>query len=94
MSPLFLLGTGLPPVYSGHNAYWAWGPPPADLTVVIHVGDWRPADYGQFFTGCQVVATIDNGFGIENGEQGEAVTVRTGLRAPWTAMWPELRTIS
>ena len=93
-SPLVLLGSGLPPVYSGHNAYWAWGPPPADRTVVIHVGDWRPADYSQFFTGCQVVATIDNGLGVENGEQGEAVTVCTGLRAPWSAMWPELRTIS
>jgi hypothetical protein len=43
-SPLVLLGTGLPPVYSGHNAYWDWGPPPADRTVVVHVGDWRPAD--------------------------------------------------
>ena len=93
-SPLILLGSGLPPVYSGHNGYWAWGPPPADRTVVIHVGDWRPADYGQFFTGCQVVATIDNGIGVENGEQGEAVTVCTGLRSPWTVMWPELRTIS
>ena len=93
-SPLILLGTGLPPVYSGHNAYWAWGPPPADRTVVVHVGDWRPTDYGQFFTGCQVVASIDNGLGVENGEQGEAVTVCTGLRAPWIVMWPELRTIS
>jgi hypothetical protein len=93
-SPLILLGTGLPPVYSGHNAYWAWGPPPADRTVVIHVGDWRPTDYGQLFSGCQVVASIDNGLGVENGEQGEAVTVCTGLRAPWIVLWPELRTIS
>lgn len=93
-SPLILLGTGLPPVYSGHNSYWTWGPPPADRTVVIHVGDWRPPDYGQFFTGCQVAASIDNGLGVENGEQGEAVTVCTGLRAPWIVMWPKLRTIS
>jgi 4-amino-4-deoxy-L-arabinose transferase-like glycosyltransferase len=93
-SPLVLLGTGLPPVYSGHNAYWAWGPPPADRTVVVHVGDWRPADPGQFFVGCHVVAHIDNGLGIDNGEQGNEVTVCTGLRAPWTTLWPELRTIS
>jgi 4-amino-4-deoxy-L-arabinose transferase-like glycosyltransferase len=93
-SPLILLGSGLPPVYSGHNAYWAWGPPPPDLTVVIHVGDWRPTDYGQFFTGCHDVAHIDNGLGIENGEQGTAITVCTGLRASWIEMWPALRTIS
>ncbi len=93
-SPLILLGSGLPPVYSGHNANWAWGPPAADRTVVIHVGDWRPADFGQFFTGCQVVASIDNGLGVKNSEQGEPITVCTGLRAPWTTLWPQLRTIS
>ena len=93
-SPLILLGTGLPPVYSGHNSYWSWGPPPDDRTVVIHVGDWRPTDYGSYFTGCRDVATIDNGLGIENGEQGTAVSVCTGLRQPWSVMWPALRTIS
>jgi hypothetical protein len=93
-SPLILLGTGLPPVYSGHNSYWSWGPPPPDLTVVVHVGDWRPADPNQFFVGCHDVAHIDNGLGIPNGEQGTAVTVCTGLRAPWTTLWPGLRTIS
>ncbi len=93
-SPLVLLGSGLPPVYSGHNAYWAWGPPPAGRTVVVHVGDWRPADYGAYFTGCHDVARIDNGLGIMNGEQGALVSVCTGLRASWAAMWPALRTIS
>jgi hypothetical protein len=93
-SPLVLMGTGLPPVYSGHNSYWDWGPPPADLTVVVHVGDWRPTDWSQFFVGCHDVATIDNGFGVANSEQGKAVSVCTGLRAPWTALWPLLRTIS
>jgi hypothetical protein len=93
-SPLELLGTGLPPVYSGHNSYRSWGPPPPDHTIVVHVGDWRPADWSQFFVGCHVVATIDNGLGIPNGEQGEDVSVCTGLRAPWTTLWPGLRTIS
>jgi 4-amino-4-deoxy-L-arabinose transferase-like glycosyltransferase len=93
-SPLVLLGTGLPPVYSGHNAYWDWGPPPPDRTVVIHVGDWRPADWSQFFVGCRDVAHIDNGLGIQNGEQGVAITVCTGLRARWNTLWPGLRTIS
>jgi len=30
---------GLPPVYSGHNSYWSWGPPTAERTVVGRVGD-------------------------------------------------------
>jgi Dolichyl-phosphate-mannose-protein mannosyltransferase len=93
-SPLILLGAGLPPIYSGHNSYWSWGPPPADRTIVIHVGDWRPTDYGSYFTGCRDVATIDNRLGIENGEQGTAVSVCTGLRQTWSVIWPALRTIS
>jgi hypothetical protein len=93
-SPLVLMGAGLPPVYSGHNSYWEWGPPPADRTVVVHVGDWRPADWSRYFVGCHAVAHIDNGLGIPNGEQGKAVSVCQGLRAPWAAMWPSLRTIS
>ena len=93
-SPLVLLGSGLPPVHSGHNAFWDWGPPPADRTVVVHVGDWRPTDWSRYFVGCHVVAHIDNGLGITTSEQGKAVSVCTGLRAPWSALWPDLRTIS
>jgi 4-amino-4-deoxy-L-arabinose transferase-like glycosyltransferase len=88
---LELLGTGLPPVYSGHNAFWNWGPPPADLSVVIHVGDWTEGDWSPYFTGCQTVTHIDNGLGIPNQEQGQAISVCTGLRQPWTAIWPHLR---
>ena len=69
-------------------------PPSTDRTVVVHVGDWRPADWSLFFVGCRDVAHIDNGLGIENGEQGKAVSVCTGLRAPWSTIWSSLRTIS
>ncbi|MEV1201784.1 ArnT family glycosyltransferase [Microbispora rosea] len=93
-SALDLLGSGLPPTYSGHNSYWSWGPPPAQRTVVVHVGDWRPTDWSRFFVGCHDVAWIDNGLGVPNGEQGKAVSVCTGLKSSWTAMWPGLRTIS
>ncbi len=93
-SPLVLLGSGLPPIYSGHNAYWDWGPPSPDRTLIVHVGDWRPADFRLFFVGCRNVTHIDNKLGIQNSEQGEAVSVCTGLRRPWTTMWPGLRTIS
>ena len=91
---LELLGEGLPPVYSGHNGFWYWGPPPADRTVVVHVGDWAAADWSPFFTGCHTVAHIDNGLGVENQEQGQAISVCSGLREPWTAIWPRLRHLS
>ena len=85
---LELLGTGLPPVYSGHNAYWDWGPPPADRTVVIHVGDWTTDEWSPYFEDCQVAAHIDDGLGIDNQEQGQAISVCRGLRQPWIEMWP------
>ena len=91
---LELLGKGLPPVYSGHNGFWYWGPPPADRTVVVHVGDWTRADWSPYFTGCRTVARINNGLGIDNQEQGQAVSVCSGLRVPWTAIWPRLRRLS
>jgi hypothetical protein len=58
------------------------------------VGDWRPDDWSAFFDGCRDVAHVDNGLGVENAEQGTAVTVCRGIRAPWSTMWPALRTIS
>ena len=91
---LELLGTGLPPIYSGHNAFWDWGPPPADRTIVVHVGDWTSADWSPYFDGCATVTHIDNGFGIQNQEQGQAISLCTDLRASWTAIWPGLRHLS
>ena len=91
---LQLLGKGLPPVYSGHNGFWYWGPPPAGRTVVVHVGDWAAPDWSPLFTDCRTVAHIDNGLGINNQEQGQAISVCNGLRAPWTAIWPRLRHLS
>ncbi len=91
---LELLGKGLPPVYSGHNGFWYWGPPPADRTVVVHVGDWARADWSPYFTDCRTVARINNGLGISNQEQGQAVSVCSGLRVPWSVIWPRLRRLS
>ena len=34
------------------------------------------------------------GSGSTNSEQGKPIAVCTGLRAPWTTLWPSLRTIS
>ena len=93
-SPLLLLGAGLPPVYSGHNSYWSWGPPPDDRTVVIHVGDWRPDDWSDYFSDCRDVAQIDDGLGVDNAEQGKVITVCLGMHAPWSTIWPAMRTIS
>jgi hypothetical protein len=47
------------------------------------VGDWRPADWSQFFVGCHVVAHIDNGLGIEQRRAGNG---RLGVHRPARAL--------
>ena len=88
---LELLGHDLPPVHSGHNAYWDWGPPSDDQTVVVLVG-WRdPAYIARFFVSCSRRLSIDNGVGVENEEQGSSVLVCGSPSRPWSATWPAMR---
>jgi hypothetical protein len=88
---LQLLGTDLPPVYSGHNAYWDWGPPPADRDVVIRVGEWPASFWSRFYQDCEVAATIENSLGIDNQEAGQHIYVCRGMLEPWAAIWPQFR---
>jgi 4-amino-4-deoxy-L-arabinose transferase-like glycosyltransferase len=82
-------GLGLPPAYSGHNAYGDWGPPPDDDAPVIAVG-MPPADLAQL-GGCRLAAQIGNDAGVDNNEQGASVRVCAGPPAGWAEAWPSLR---
>lgn len=78
------------PVYSGHNAYWSWGPPPSSARAAVLVGFSR--DEVEPWCGELVeVARIDNGFGLENDEQGAQVWTCRSLSQPWRELWPRLR---
>jgi hypothetical protein len=84
--------TDLLPVYSGHNGYGDWGPPRETVTTVVLVG-WTSAsdgDLARWFRECTPKATIDNGVGLENEEQGTAVRICRGTTKPWPQLWPEL----
>ncbi len=81
---------GLPPVYSGHNGFGLWGPPPATTTTVVAVG-FRRATLSRWFRHVEPVATVDNGVGVDNDEQGMTVWVARGPRRPWRQMWPAMR---
>jgi len=93
-SALVLLGDDLPPVVSGHNGYWDWGPPPDDRTVAVLVGWWSPADLSGRFGSCRTAARIDNGVGVPNEEQGAPVQVCSTMSRPWSVLWPDLRHLS
>ena len=81
---------GLPTPYSGHNGWALWGPPPdADMTAVVVGLD--PLETRRYFRGCRVRARIDNGFGLNNDEQGRSVWICSTERRPWSALWKSLR---
>ncbi|NUO57558.1 MAG: hypothetical protein HOV78_12885 [Hamadaea sp.] len=83
---------GLPQVYSGHLAYWRWGPPPEGPGPVILVGQgWQEADLRRECADVTHAATFDNGVGLDNDEQGADVWICRGLRRTWAELWPELR---
>ena len=86
-----LLGTEGVPVYSGHNSYWDWGPPAADRTTAILIGIGVGGPLASYFHECSMAAQINNGYGVDNQEQYQTVWVCTGLRVPWSQIWPNFR---
>lgn len=83
---------GLPAAYSAHMSYADWGPPSDALSgPVVVVAHERNRAANRYFTECEFVAAIDNGFGLDNGEQGIWVRVCAGPTAPWAELWPALR---
>jgi hypothetical protein len=78
---------GLPRAYSAQNAYARFGIPPGWAGPVIVLGYSDPS---VDFWACRRAATIDNGVGLDNEEQGGAVFVCARPRRPWAEAWPEL----
>ncbi|WP_088317931.1 glycosyltransferase family 39 protein [Kineosporia sp. R_H_3] len=82
-------GAALPPVHSGHNGYWRWGPPDEGAAPVVAVGFTDDAALTRLLTGCRTVARVDNGVGLDNDEQGAPVRVCSGPVRPWALVWPD-----
>ena len=80
----------LPPVYSGHDAFFYWGPPAESATTTIVVGKFPP-QLARAFSGCTVAALLTSPAGVDNGEKGAPVRVCTARTAPWAVLWPQLR---
>jgi 4-amino-4-deoxy-L-arabinose transferase-like glycosyltransferase len=83
-------GADLPPVYSGHNGYGLWGPPPGTATTTVLVGWFDDAQVARLFSECRTVARIDNGIGLDNEEQGAPVRVCGAPVRPWSQTWPQI----
>ena len=79
----------LPPVLSGHNAYWTWGPGNASDTAVLAVdslGQLRP-----YFASCRLLTTYQAPYDVQNDWTGLQIGVCTGPVARWPELWPHLK---
>jgi hypothetical protein len=90
-APLDVLGAAdhLPPVLSGHNAYWMWGPGTASDRTVLAVdalGRLRP-----YFASCRLLATHNPPYHVQNDWTGLQIGVCTGPVASWRTLWPHLK---
>jgi hypothetical protein len=80
---------GLPRAYSDHNGFSEWGEPPADDTRVLLIGFANAADAAPAFERCRTLATVDDGVGLENQEQGLPMML-CGTTGAWPTLWPRL----
>jgi hypothetical protein len=81
---------GLPPAFSGHNAYWYWGPPPATADTIVAVGFPRTF-LEQSFGDVRLGTRLDNHLRVANDEQGAPVWVCSQSRDSWPTLWPRFR---
>jgi hypothetical protein len=86
---LFGSALQLPRPYSGHNAFSEWGMPPAADTLALLAGFNDPADAAPYFEQCRTLATVNNGVGLDNHEQGLPVMLCRPARR-WPTLWPHL----
>ena len=83
-------GRNLPPVYSGHNAFASWGPPPDRTATVIMVGSFDPAQLHSWYQYCELETRLVSPPGVDNDESGAPVRICTGPTEPWPRLWPQM----
>ncbi len=79
----------LPPVLSGHNQYFLWGPQGFDGSVLVKVGG-DAAQLRTVFGSVQMVAFVHNPMGMAYEDQLPVFVCRHP-RAPLSAFWPKVK---
>ncbi len=83
----------LPEVYSPHNSYADFRQPTDDGATVVALR-FSASYLGEFFSRCDEVAAVDNGYDIATEVQGTPIVVCRGLRDSWPDTWEQLRFLS
>jgi hypothetical protein len=79
----------LPPVISGHNTFWLWGPGDASDTTVLYVD--AEGQLWWWFLDCRQLAVYNPPDQVTNNWNDLAIGVCTGPSASWKTLWPHLR---
>lgn len=79
----------LPPVLSGHNNYWLWGPRGASGEVVIIIGGSEEGHLRRY-AGVEAAGRTDCGYCMPY-ENGQTIWVARGLQEPVEVAWPRLK---
>ena len=80
---------GLPPVASGHNSWWLWGPPAAEPTVLILVGG-RIEEHREAFESVELEATHRCELCMPF-EREIPIFVGRGWKRPIAEIWPSTK---
>lgn len=83
---------GLPAVYSGQNELYNLGPPPESASHVVFVMQSPQAPYADAFASCTREGRLNNGVGVENEEDEEAmIYVCRNRLVPWGRLWVRIQ---
>jgi len=82
---------GLPPAWSGHNAYFMWGPPSPDRgAVMIAVGDFECDDWSNVYESTVKVDETDDPYAMPY-ENHIPICVLRGRKEPLEQVWRRRR---
>ena len=85
--------SGIPPVYSGHNAYAAWGPPPEAASSAIVAGRFSDDELADWFAQCALVERFASPPGVDNEENGAPIRVCHDRQRSWSEIWLQIARI-
>jgi hypothetical protein len=79
----------LPPVISGHNTFWLWGPGDASDTTVLYVD--AEGQLWLHFASCRQLAVYNPPDQVKNNWNDLAIGVCTGPTGSWKTLWPYMK---
>jgi 4-amino-4-deoxy-L-arabinose transferase-like glycosyltransferase len=79
----------LPPVISGHNTFWLWGPGNASDKTVLYVD--AEGQLWFWFLNCRQLAVYNPPDQVTNNWNNLAIGVCTGPSGSWKTLWPHMK---